>query len=147
MKVWEGNIVVGFLLTWGLLQSQLWQQNEAKYHFLVCLQKGRNYLFKSLKIWSYDHFSVCHNSEIYWSPFLNTISQCKLSARLFLWDHEYLKLPHQPCPSRQRSKNSLTNSLGIRTKVRNITLSSCFCLNSRLNYVKFPSYPKRYKGY
>ena len=37
MKVWEGKQVVGFLLTWGLLQSQLRQQNEAKYHFLICL--------------------------------------------------------------------------------------------------------------
>ena len=31
MKVWEGKPVVGFLFTWGLLWSQLQQQNKAKY--------------------------------------------------------------------------------------------------------------------
>ena len=31
MKVWEGKPVIGFLLTQGLLRSQLQQQNKAKY--------------------------------------------------------------------------------------------------------------------
>ena len=31
MKVWEGKPVIGFLLTWGLLRSQLQRQNKAKY--------------------------------------------------------------------------------------------------------------------
>ena len=35
MKVWEGKQVIGFLLTWGLLRSQLQRQNKAKYHFLI----------------------------------------------------------------------------------------------------------------
>ena len=35
MKVWEGKPVVGFSFTWGLLWSQLQQQNKAKYHFLI----------------------------------------------------------------------------------------------------------------
>ena len=32
MKVWEGKQVVGFLLTWGLLRSQLQQQTTDKYN-------------------------------------------------------------------------------------------------------------------
>ena len=36
MEVWEGKQVVGFLLTWRLLQHQLQQQTKDKYIVSSC---------------------------------------------------------------------------------------------------------------